>query len=156
MEIIIWNNHLKLENNDIYLYKKHRNGNYWFKITFTLKNNGYLVCFLINENKIQRGFLKHRLMYLFYNFDFDIFNPKLIIDHIDRNKLNNSIENLRSLTNQQNLFNTAAKGCSFNKQSGKWEAYICLNGKKKHLGKYTTEEEAHAKYLEAKAIHHII
>ncbi len=156
MELVIWNNHLKLENNEIYLYKKTKTRNYWFKITFTLKDNGYLICFLLNENKIARGFSFHRLIYLFFNFDFDIFNKKILIDHIDRNKLNNSIENLRIATPQQNAFNTAAKGCSFIKKRNKWEAYICLNGKKKHLGSYTTEEEAHAKYLEAKVIYHII
>jgi len=92
MEIILWGNKLKLENGEIYLYKKNKNGNYWYKIIFTLGNRGYLLCFLTNENNIRRLFLFHRLIYLFFNFDFDIFNKKLLIDHIDRNPLNNSID----------------------------------------------------------------
>jgi hypothetical protein len=55
-------------------------------------------------------------MYYFYNLDFDIFNKKLVIDHIDRNPLNNNIENLRVVTHQENTFNSDAKGCYFNKK----------------------------------------
>jgi len=154
MEIILWGNKLKLENGEIYLYKKNKNGNYWYKIIFTLGNRGYLLCFLTNENNIRRLFLFHRLIYLFFNFDFDIFNKKLLIDHIDRNPLNNSIDNLRPATPQQNSFNTDAKGCYFDR--GKWNAAIYINRKRIYLGRYTTEEEAHAKYLEAKVIYHII
>jgi hypothetical protein len=155
MELEFFGNKLKLENNEIYRYKKHKNGNYWFKITFTLKNNGYLYCELKN-NKVRRGFSFHRLIYLFYNLDFDIFNLELDIDHIDRNKLNNNIDNLRVGPHQKNTWNTDAKGCSFHKKSGKWKAYIVVSGKQIHLGYYDTEEEAHAKYLQAKEIHHII
>lgn len=155
MEIILWDNKLKLENGEIYLYKKNKNGNYWYKITFSLNNYGYLYCLLSNEHNVRRGFFFHRLIYLFFNFDFDIFNKKLLIDHKDRNKLNNSIENLRPATPQQNSFNTAAKGCSFHKRKNKWIAYIRINGKQIYLGYYDTEEEGHAKYLEAKAIYHI-
>jgi hypothetical protein len=93
-------------------------------------------------------------MYYFYNPDFDIFNLELQIDHISRNKLDNSIENLRLVTHQENQFNRDAKGCSFNK--GKWVAYIKINGKQIHLGRYNTQEEAHNKYLEAKKKYHII
>jgi hypothetical protein len=39
--------------------------------------------FFNDNNKIQRLFFFHRLMYLFYNPDFDILNPDLLIDHID-------------------------------------------------------------------------
>jgi hypothetical protein len=33
---------------------------------------------------------------------------------------------------------------------------IMYNGKNQHLGLYATEEEAHAAYLRAKAIYHVI
>jgi hypothetical protein len=139
-----------------YIYiKKIRMEIIGIKITFTLNSLGYLYCVLSNENNVQRGFTFHRLMYYFYNQEWDIFNKKLLIDHIDRNKLNNNIENLRPATTQQNAFNTAAKGCSYHKKSGKWQASIRINGKLIYLGLYDTEEEGHAKYLEAKEIHHI-
>jgi hypothetical protein len=112
----------------------------WFKITFSI-DKGYLFCKLTN-NKIRRKFYLHRLIYLFYNPDFDIFNKKIYIDHLDRDKSNNSIENLRSGTPQENSFNTDAKGYAFHKKSGKWIAKICVSYKDIHLGLHNTKEEA--------------
>jgi len=158
MEIEVYGNKLKLENGEIYNYRNINPNSEkidWCKIKFTLGSRGYLYCSLSN-NKVRRKFLFHRLMYLFHNQDWDIFNKKLIIDHISRNTLDNRIENLRPLTNQENQFNTDAKGCCFHKPTGKWMAYITINRKLINLGLYISEEEAHNKYLEAKKIYHII
>ena len=157
MEIEVFGNKLKLENGEIYNFRKIHYTNEkmeWFKITFRLIK-GYLNCSLTN-NKVRRLFSFHRLMYYFYNPDFDIFNKELIIDHISRNTLDNSIGNLRKVSQQENQFNTDAKGCSFHKKSGKWRAQININKKRKYLGSYKTEEEARSKYLETKKKYHII
>jgi hypothetical protein len=157
MEILVYGNKLKLENGNIYNYRKKSNNSKiidWFQIKFSIEK-GYLYCRMIN-NKIQRKFFFHRLIYLFYNPDFDIFNKKIYIDHIDIDKSNNSIDNLRILTNQQNCFNTNAKGCYFHKKSGKWVAKITINKKSIYLGRHKTEEEAHEAYLEAKKKYHKI
>lgn len=79
------------------------------------------------------------------------------IDHIDRNPINNKIENLRAsnpLLNQMNK--TSARGSSsqylgvcFNKQRKKWEAGIRINKKQKFLGRFNTEAEAALAYNEA-------
>jgi hypothetical protein len=56
MEIILWGNRLKLENNEIYNYRKIRNTSEkidWCKIKFTLSTLGYLKCNL-NNNKVIR------------------------------------------------------------------------------------------------------
>jgi hypothetical protein len=79
-----------------------------------------------------------------------------IIDHINGDKLDNRIENLRSVTNQQNTFNTKAKGYYFNKTMRKYMAYIMLDYKQNNLGYYDTEEEARQAYLDAKKIYHKI
>jgi hypothetical protein len=155
MEMEFYGNHLKLENNEIYCYKKNKRGYYWWKKTFTLNTTGYLNCSLTN-NKIRRTFYLHRLMYLFYNPDFDIYNSKLQIDHIDINPLNNNIENLRVVTHQENQFNKNFKGCYFHKKNKKWVAQITINSKLKNLGSYDTEEEAHNAYLQAKKEYHFI
>jgi hypothetical protein len=76
------------------------------------------------------------------------------IDHIDQIKTDNRIDNLRSVTNQQNAFNNQAKGYVL--QNNKWRAYIHHNNKKIHLGYYKTEEEARQSYLLAKEKYHII
>ena len=79
------------------------------------------------------------------------------IDHIDGNKANNIITNLRAVTNQQNQFNQKnAKGCYYKETRKKWEAKISINRKSKHLGYFNTEQEARQAYLEAKKLYHKI
>jgi len=79
------------------------------------------------------------------------------IDHIDGNRLNNNIDNLRIVSNQQNQWNhTKAKGYSRDKVKQKWRSHINVNSKKIHLGYYTEEEEARQAYLDAKLKFHII
>lgn len=78
------------------------------------------------------------------------------IDHINGNRLDNRVENLRITTHQGNNHNrTKAKGYYWNKQKNKYEAQIVLNGKHIRLGCYDTEEEARQAYLTAKPIYHI-
>ena len=77
------------------------------------------------------------------------------VDHIDRNTSNNRIWNLRGGTTRSNQLNKArAKGgCYYSKHHRKWCAQIELgtreNRKNKNLGRYATEAEARAAYLEA-------
>lgn len=82
--------------------------------------------------------------------------PGYIVDHIDRNPLNNTLENLRVCTKQENSINTGVrsdnsvgfKGVSFQKKSGKFRAYIGVNGKQRHLGLFDKAEDAAARYME--------
>jgi hypothetical protein len=79
-------------------------------------------------------------------------NPhnKSCIDHIDRNKLNNHISNLRYATNSENQMNRSIQsnntsgitGVSFHKARNKWRAHIQKNGKNIHLGYFESKEEA--------------
>ena len=79
-------------------------------------------------------------------------NPdnKLCVDHVDNNKLNNTINNLRFATHTENQHNSkmrsdnksGIKGVSFNSNRNKWEAYIIIDGIKIHLGLFKTIEEA--------------
>lgn len=97
---------------------------------------------------------EHRLIFLMYYG----YLPKEV-DHIDGNKLNNRIENLRSATTSQNQHNrtkyknntSGYKGVSFyGKNKYKcWGANIQVNGKQKHLGYFLTPEEAFAAYCKA-------
>ena len=72
------------------------------------------------------------------------------VDHEDRNSLNNNVYNLRlgdSVLQKQNQGtrsdNTSgAKGVRWYEQRSKWEAYIEVENKKKHLGYYATLKEA--------------
>jgi hypothetical protein len=79
------------------------------------------------------------------------------IDHINGNPSDNRIENLRLVTQQENMFNTRARGTTYNKRSRKYMSRIKIDGKQIHLGYFSTEEEAHQKYLEHKTkIHRIL
>lgn len=78
-----------------------------------------------------------------------------VIDHIDGNKTNNTICNLRLVTvreNNQNLYihrQGRLPGCTFYKRNGKWKSQITIKGRNYHLGYFDTELEAHQIYLKA-------
>ena len=78
------------------------------------------------------------------------------IDHLNRNKADNRICNLRNVTHQVNVWNSKRKGYYFNKAQKKYQAYIGLNYKQKYLGLYDTPAEARQAYLNAKQKYHVI
>ena len=71
-------------------------------------------------------------------------------DHIDGDKLNNTRDNLRVVTNRQNNMNrgilrnntSGFSGVSFYKNLGKWRAKIKINGKCTHLGYFANKQDA--------------
>lgn len=76
------------------------------------------------------------------------FLPKNQIDHIDRDRSNDSINNLREVSNEQNSWN---KGLNRNNTSGykgvykqrnRFVAQITIKGKTHYLGSFETEEKA--------------
>lgn len=75
---------------------------------------------------------------------------EFVVDHIDRNPLNNQKSNLRICTQSENVFNSGIRknnksgnvGVRFVKQINRWEAHIMKNRKKHHLGVFKTEDEA--------------
>ena len=73
------------------------------------------------------------------------------VDHINRNKMDNRICNLRSVTHKENAKNTnPGKGCSYHKRLDKFQARIRINGRLKALGYFKTEKEARDAYLKAR------
>jgi len=95
----------------------------------------------------------HRLVWVFHYGDIP---TELQVDHINGNKFDNRIENLRLVTAQENLFNRKAKGYYWETARGQWNARIGINGVKMFLGRFDTEVEARTAYLKAKAELHII
>ena len=85
-----------------------------------------------------------------------------IIDHIDRDKSNFKIDNLREVTKSQNEWNrpkrsdntSGYKGVWYHKQRNKWAAEITFQGKSRKLGLFLTPELAADAYnSEAKKLH---
>lgn len=78
----------------------------------------------------------------------------LQVDHINGDGLDNTRQNLRLCTNQQNSQNqgiagnntSGFKGVSYNKANRKWVAYIKLDGRRIHLGSFSSPQEAARAY----------
>lgn len=79
----------------------------------------------------------HRIIYAMHNG----YMP-FIVDHVDKNPLNNCIENLRPATKSQNAMNSkiqknnksGVKGVCWHKHAKKWHARIVVKGKCKSIG----------------------
>lgn len=80
-------------------------------------------------------------------------NPKgMVVDHADRDTLNCTKDNLRVCTQSQNKMNTKKQINNVSGHTGvffsdklvtpKWNAFIQVNYKRKHLGYFDTYEEA--------------
>lgn len=78
----------------------------------------------------------------------------LVIDHIDRNPLNNIESNLRLVKQSVNCKNTVGRGYTWDKSRNKWVSQIMVNYKNKYLGRFDTKSEAESSYLKAKEKYH--
>ena len=82
-------------------------------------------------------------------------DPKIFVDHINHNGLDNRRCNIRIVDNQKNGFNkrpnnnclySQYKGVSYYKKDKKWSSQISVNNKSIYLGRYDTELEASYAY----------
>jgi hypothetical protein len=108
-----------------------------------LDKRGYVCC--INK---QYNFKLHRYL---LNCPDD-----MVVDHINHNPLDNRKANLRICTHRQNCCNRDTNGKIFGVKKHKkcgWEAYIGNNGKKIHLGVYSSEAEAIVARKEAEKVY---
>jgi len=148
---------LKYEDRKLYVWrekwrKQKLKNPYWFELKGTInKDTGYRQVKINNKN-----YPYHRVVYFIHNPEWDIHNSSTdnSIDHIDRDRLNNNIENLRVVTHQQNHWNRDGKGYYFHKANGKYMAQINVDGKQKYLGYFVTEDDARNAYLIAKEKYH--
>jgi hypothetical protein len=115
-------------------------------------NRGYIqIKFLCNR------FYAHRLIFFMFNGYF----PQEV-DHIDGNKTNNKIENLRQATPAQNRQNrgisknntSGIKGVSWSKKENKWIAQCQVNKKNHFLGRYNDIELAKKAVQQFRNQHH--
>lgn len=125
----------------------------WCIVENTVNSQGYNEI-RINGKKIKR----HRLIaYCFLGLTNIVGKSGAddCIDHLNGNRTDNRVENLRITTNQgNNQNNTKAKGYCWRKLANKWHSRIRVDKKQIHLGYYDTQEEARNAYLTAKAKHH--
>ena len=110
----------------------------------TLNEKGYLVALVDGK--------RYRVHHLVWMYHHGYFVEEL--DHVNRQRDDNRIENLRPCNHSQNLGNSRArvhkyKGVTFCKNTGKWRAQ--LNG---HIGRFETIEEAALAYNDAALDHY--
>ena len=118
-----------------------------------LSNEGYAKVTLSHNSK-QKVFQIHQLVAIaFLNHKSN--GCKIVIDHIDNNKLNNCIENLQIVTSRYNVSkskkNNSSKytGVSIYNPICKWISSIQINNKSIFLGRFKTEIKAHKQYQKA-------
>lgn len=105
-----------------------------------------------------KNYLAHRLIWLWHYGEW----PEHDIDHLDRNPMNNRINNLRAATRTENLHNlgiyknnsSGYPGVSFFGRYNKYVINIRLNGKLIFIGYFDTPEEAFVAYMVAKIEYH--
>lgn len=126
----------------------------------TKRKDGYMsVRIVLNDDSICNK-LVHRLLAEAFIAGY---HHGLYVDHISSVRDDNSLTNLRLVTNQQNAMNanktgnntsSLYKGVYWKKSIGKWCARIMINNKYMHIGYYTTEESAAMAYNDAAIKHY--
>lgn len=111
-------------------------------------NRGYIVTSL--DTQKLKG---HRVIWkLFYGEE-----PPPVIDHLNSNKSDNRISNLKAVTQLENLFNKqvqrnnklGVKGVSFDTRRQKFYSRVKIGAKIKWLGYFDNQSEAEKVYQEA-------
>jgi len=126
------------------------NGRRLRDIAGSLNSKGYIVIGINGQI-----YYAHRLAWLWTHGTW----PADQIDHINGDRADNRLSNLREATRSLNAQNirTASKdsasgflGISFRKDTGRWQARIQVKDRRLSLGYFSTPEEASAAYLTAK------
>ena len=141
-------------------YFEYKDGNLYWKRMLSKRNpigkiagstnaSGYRQVQLMGKH-----YLQHRVVWEMFN---GAIPDGLQIDHINGNKSDNKIENLRLATHSENQANkgytkrnsTGFKGVSLIKSRNKYQATICVNSKNINLGSFKCPTSAYFAYVKA-------
>lgn len=110
------------------------NTKYANNLAGSINRSGYITIALNNK-----AFFAHRLAWLFCYGYFPV-----EVDHINRDKADNRLENLREASHQQNALNQIKRsnssgysGVSWDSTNNLWRAQLRINGKSTNLGRYS-------------------
>jgi hypothetical protein len=141
------------------IFRKRRSDNKWEEIGSPNKA-GYLTCSINGKRSTV-----HRILYEKY-YCIEL-TPDIEIDHIDNNRSNNTIKNLRAVSRSQNKENKKCrkdnklghKNISLCNKTGRYIVQIQVNGKLKYYDRFIKLEDAIAKrdetYIELNKQGHI-
>lgn len=130
---------------------------HWYVLQSGANNRRFVAASGYNKGKVKTRVLMHRVIWEHYHGPIPEGHT---IDHINHNPLDNRLGNLRVCTLAENKQNSRPyrnsssqyKGVSLTK-SGRWRAYIRVEGKLIHLGRHDSEEDAARAYNRAAREH---
>ena len=108
----------------------------------------------LNKNNKEKKIRVHQLVAMAF-LGHKRCGHKIVIDHINDNKLDNRVENLQMVSHRYNVYKTQGKhtsnykGVAFHKKSNKWQSMIYINKKNTFLGLFENEYNAHLAYQNA-------
>ena len=114
-----------------------------------VSSNGYLTV-VLHKKKTRKTFQVHQLVAIGF-LDHKPKKYNVVVDHINNNPLDNSVENLQLTTQRHNSSkdrkgSSCYTGVSWHSRDNKWYSNITINGKKMHLGSFNDELKAHEAY----------
>lgn len=114
------------------------------------------------SSSIKVNGLKKSTSFRLHRYILGMTDSSKLVDHIDRNQLNNRRNNLRICNRKESAWNTGLfksnvsskfKGVTFNKARKKWIAQIHTEGKTRGLGYFISEKDAANAYNSAVLLH---
>lgn len=154
-----WREYFEYDNG-LLIYKKRKNKDYKTKSAckkFNTLYAGKVAGSIEMPKSSNTPYLRIQLFkkrYFVHRIVWEMHNGKIaegmVIDHINRNGLDNRIDNLRCVSHRVNLRNkktdkrnTSGKtGVTWDKHAGKWKAFINFGGRKRHIGNFSNIEHA--------------
>ena len=106
---------------------------------------------VLSVKTFEKTFFTHQLVAMAF-LSHTLNGMKLVVDHVNDDKLDNRVENLQIVTQRENSYKTQGnysskyKGVSWFASKKKWFSRIYINGKVHCLGYFTNEEEASQAY----------
>lgn len=136
-------------NCNLYAQVSHQDYDWLNQFEWFVNENGYAVRSVSKQEKHERG-LPDSCSYVFMHREIMQTPAGMMTDHIDGNRLNNTRENLRIVTAQQNARNaklrkdnkTGAAGVHKNKHNNTYYAQLKVDGKNKTVGAGLEFDEA--------------
>ena len=135
-------NTFRIEDGDLYRLNKYRKPYTFTKVEMNPNHIAGYTHIRFGRDNI----LAHRVVWVIHNKE-DI-PPGMEIDHINGDRTDNSIQNLRLVDSRANKLNQIRHrnkhvyGCHFNKTTGEWFSRVYLGDYIRMVGKYKTEKEA--------------
>lgn len=113
-----------------------------------LEKSGYMSV-VLSKNGEKHTYRVHTIVFNSFNKR----NNELVIDHIDGNKINNKLSNLRQIHTRENtarsMTNKYGRGVKYYKNINKYGSCISINRTRYYLGVFPTAEQASNAYIEA-------